>query len=194
MGSLWFLIPLLIVLILARLWLRPAKPPAKLAEPAESLPDAAPEPLGSVIRAYRATIDTVVLWMFSLSLIFSVGFTLFLFGAQGEDVETGILLAALAYCMSLITFRGWQPPKIVPGGWAGNARYELRCLRLAYAILLLPLACIGGVKLMMHSDSINFRATIIDLAVIFVMFGVAWLIRFLPLPDEKLTIGDSDQQ
>lgn len=194
MDSLWFLIPLLTVLILARLWLGPAKRPVKLAEPAESLPDAAPEPVGAVIRVFRAMMDTVVLWTFSLSLIFSLGFTLFLFGAQGEGVETGILLAALAYCMSLITFRGWQPPKIVAGGWAGNARNELRCLRLAYAIILLPLACIGGVKLIMHSNSINFRATIIDLAVIFVMFGVVWLIRFLPLPDEKLTIENSDQQ
>ena len=194
MGSLWYLIPLLIVLVAARLWLRPAKPRTRPAEPARSSPDAAQEVAGRAFRAFRATMDTVALWTFSVSLIFSLGFTLFLLGSQGEDVETGILLTAFAYCLSLITLRDLKAPKIVPGGWGSNARDELRYLGLAYVLLVLPLACIGGIKLTMHSDSVNLRAIAMDLAIIFVAFGAAWLIRFLPLPGESLTVGDSDHR
>lgn len=109
---------------------------------------------------------------------------MFLFAAEGEDAGTGAVLTTLAYCLSIIAFRGWRPPKIIAGGWAANIRYEYRWLANAHAIVLLPLALLIGIKLTMHRGAIDVADVMLDLGFILAAFWLAWTIRFLPLRDE----------
>lgn len=186
MGSLWYLIPLLLALLFARAVLKPASPRAKAAsEPERTAPERP-----SLRERWLGLLVFASDFSFSAFLLFSVMTTFMLVGARGENLEAAIALAAIAYCGAVYTYRAWQPPKIVPGGWRGNVRHELRCLTWAYAIVLAPLVAIGTVKLALHGDGVDLAYVGRFVAGALVALGVAWLIRYFPLPDEKLTVDE----
>ena len=62
---------------------------------------------------WRRAWEVISRVLFALSLIPSLGLTIYLSGAEGADVETAIILAMIAYCWSIILFREWRVPKSI---------------------------------------------------------------------------------
>ena len=73
--------------------------------------------LRGVIKAWGDLTYSVSKTVLALSLVPSLGMTMFLVTATGQDVEAGVLLAALAYCLSIYSFRALWPPTPSAEGW-----------------------------------------------------------------------------
>lgn len=192
MGSLFLLIPLLLALVFVRLLIKPNTRNDRRENQAPPQPRKPPTGWKNRLGSAMASLSSL---SFSACLLFSVAATFMLCGSRGEDVEITIIVAAFCYCGAAHTFRGWRPPKIVPGGWKGNARHELRWLMWAYVAVLAPLVSIGGVKLVLHATSVDLTSIASYVSLALLALGFAWVVQYMPLPDEKLTLdqADSDQ-
>lgn len=144
-----------------------------------------PGPFAALTDGWNDVSEKVTRVIFALSLIPSLGLTIYLLAAEGKDVETGVLLAMIAYCWSIMCFRAWRPPKGEIEGWRNNLGREVRWLAVSHLFVLLPLIVFSGIKMAAHLDDIDVDETIADLGIILVAFYFVWILRFLPLPAEK---------